>query len=119
MRSEQALNAEQREVLERIGQDATVAQVYDLSRHFVHIVRERAVEQLDDWLEASKASGIMVLQHFAFSLAQDYDAVRAALETAWSNGQREGQITRLKFIKRQMYGRAKFDLLRQRVLYAA
>jgi transposase len=46
-------------------------------------------------------------------------AVRAALTTPWSNGQTEGQITKLKLLKRQMYGRANFDLLRRRVLLAA
>jgi transposase len=57
-----------------------------------------------------------MFQTFATGLRQDYAAVRAAIETHWSNGQTEGQINRLKFIKRQMYGRAKFDLLRLRVL---
>jgi transposase len=59
------------------------------------------------------------LQTFAAGLQRDYAAVRAALSEPWSNGQTEGQVTRLKLLKRQMYGRAKFDLLRQRVLYAA
>ncbi len=58
-----------------------------------------------------------MLQSFATRIDQDYAAVRAALETQWSNGQTEGQINRLKLLKRQMYGRANFDLLRQRVLY--
>jgi transposase len=49
-------------------------------------------------------------------LQSDYSAVRAALANSWSNGQTEGQVNRLKFIKRQMYGRAKFVLLRLRVL---
>ena len=56
---------------------------------------------------------------FATHLKQDYDAVKAALSLPWSNGQVEGQIHRLKLIKRQMYGRAHFDLLRKRVLYAS
>ena len=54
---------------------------------------------------------------FATGLKSDYDAVEAGLTTPWSNGQLEGQVNRLKLIKRQMYGRANFDLLRQRVLY--
>ncbi|MDQ3458709.1 MAG: transposase, partial [Deinococcota bacterium] len=52
-------------------------------------------------------------------IKQDYSAVRAALETSWSNGQTEGRVTKLKLIKRAMYGRANFDLLRQRVLLEA
>ena len=59
------------------------------------------------------------LRSFALSLEADEKAVRAALATEWSNGQVEGQVNRLKTIKRQMYGRANFDLLRQRVLSAA
>ncbi len=59
------------------------------------------------------------LHTFASSVQQDYGAVRSALELPWSNAQTEGHVTRLKFIKRMMYGRANFDLLRQRVLLAA
>jgi transposase len=57
------------------------------------------------------------LRKFVRGLQHDEAAVRAALSEIWSNGQSEGQINRLKLIKRQMYGRAKFDLLRLRVLY--
>ena len=60
--------------------------------------------------------GIVQGQSFALGLRQDYAAVHAALAHSWSNGQTEGQVNRLKFIKRRMYGRAKFDLLRLRVL---
>jgi transposase len=56
------------------------------------------------------------VQTFAKGLRQDYAAIHVALTFTWSNGQTEGQVNRLKFIKRQMYGRAKFDLLRIRVL---
>ncbi len=59
------------------------------------------------------------MRSFADGLRQDEAAVRAALELPWSNGQTEGQITRLKSVKRQMFGRAKLDLLRARVLEAA
>lgn len=57
------------------------------------------------------------LRHFAIGLERDYAAVEAALRFAWSNGPTEGHVHRLKLIKRQMYGRANFDLLRLRVLY--
>jgi transposase len=77
------------------------------------------VDQLDSWLKACAAARIAQVQHFALGIRQDYAAVRAALELPWSNGQTEGQVNRLKFIKRQMYGRAHFDLLRLRVLYSS
>jgi len=63
------------------------------------------------------ASGVRSLISFANGIRQDYSAVRNALSSIWSNGQVEGQVNRLKFIKRMMYGRANFDLLRKRVLY--
>ncbi len=65
----------------------------------------------------ARASGIPALRHFAEGLQQDDAAVRAALCSELSNGQTEGQVNRLKVIKRIMYGRANFDLLRLRVLH--
>ncbi len=63
--------------------------------------------------------GVPDLQSFAQGLKKDYDAVKAGLTLKWSNGQTEGQVNRLKFLKRQMYGRGSFQLLRKRVLHRA
>jgi transposase len=71
------------------------------------------------WLAEARECGVRAIETFAGGLEQDGAAVRAALTTPWRNGQAEGQITRLKLIKRTMYGRAGFDLLRRRVLLAA
>jgi transposase len=68
------------------------------------------------WIRTATQSGIGPLVRFAYGLRKDSNAVIAAVETAWSNGQTEGQINRLKAINRQMYGRAGFHLLRARVL---
>jgi transposase len=79
----------------------------------------RAVDlanQLDGWIAAAETGGF---KGFAGSLRQDRDAVHAALTLPWSTGPVEGQINRLKVIKRTMYGRAGFDLLRHRVLAGA
>jgi transposase len=95
-----------------------IDQAAALARAFGALVRTRQVEGLDAWLEAAEDSGIRELRRFALGLRQDYAAVRAAFEHEWSQGQTEGQVTRLKLLKRQMYGRANFDLLRLRVLYA-
>jgi transposase len=73
-------------------------------------------EQLDEWIEQALRSGIEALKNFAQGLRQDYDTVKAALTEKWSNGPVEGQINRLKTIKRRMYGRAGFKLLKKRVL---
>jgi transposase len=84
---------------------------------FQQMVKERRLDLFDDWLERAAASGVKDLQKWADGLLADEVAVRNALSSAWSNGQVEGQVNRLKTIKRQMYGRAKFDLLRARVLH--
>ena len=84
---------------------------------FVTMVRQRRADQLDEWLERAGQNDVpRQLRHLAASLKSDYQAVSQALSQPWSNGQVEGQINRLKLIKRQMYGRANHDLLRQRVL---
>ena len=86
---------------------------------FAQMVRERAAERLESWFESVLASPWRELRRFAQGLRQDDAAVRAALTSPYSNGPTEGHVNRLKLLKRQMYGRAKLDLLRQRVLYAA
>ena len=83
------------------------------------MLRRREGERLPDWLLAAEASGIDELARFAGTLRMDQQAVQAGLTLRWSNGQTEGQVTKLKLIKRQGYGRAKFDLLRKQVLRVA
>ena len=111
------LQAEERRYLDRLlATSASLALVRDLALRFAAIVRERKADVLDCWLTDAAASE---LRSFADGLRQDQAVVRAALELPWSNGQTEGQITKLKLVKRQMFGRAKHDLLRARVLEAA
>lgn len=83
------------------------------------MLREKRVEALPAWLESAQTSSIRELRQFAQGIERDRAAVEAALSRPESNGQTEGHVTRLKLIKRQMYGRAKFDLLRVRVIHAA
>jgi transposase len=83
---------------------------------FQAIVRERNVENLTAWIEEAKGCGIADLVGFANGLERDRSAVEAALRYEWSNGPVEGHVNRIKVIKRQMYGRANFDLLRKRIL---
>jgi transposase len=80
---------------------------------------EQARRQLEEWTERAKASEIAELKAFAAKLLQDTEAVVAAMVLPYSQGQTEGRVNKLKLIKRSMYGRGNFDLLRQRVLYAA
>jgi transposase len=92
---------------------------YELAQDFRAMVTKRQVQVLGRWLEEAKASGIKEFQSLATGIVRDFDAVRAALATKQSNGQTEGKVNKLKCIKRQMYGRANFDLLRQRMLLCA
>ncbi|GHO72348.1 hypothetical protein KSD_01190 [Ktedonobacter sp. SOSP1-85] len=77
---------------------------------------ERTGEQLDAWLEAVQVSQLEAFVPFVTSIQHDKEAVLAGLTLPWNTGPLEGHINRLKLIKRSMYGRAKFDLLRLRVL---
>ena len=92
---------------------------YELTQEFVSMIRQHQADPLDGWLARVKAHAPRELKSFAVGLRRDYAAVRAGLSRPESNGQVEGQITRLKLLKRQMYGRAEFDVLRLRVLHAA
>ena len=82
------------------------------------MLRHREGQRLDVWLDLVRASHIPELQRLARSIQRDKDAVLAGLTLQESNGVVEGKINKLKLIKRMMYGRAEFPLLRQRVLHA-
>ena len=83
---------------------------------FRTILRTGKIETLHKWMNKATDSGIYGMQRFVRKLKQDQSAVEAAVEETWSNGPVEGHINRLKTLKRQMYGRAGFELLRARVL---
>jgi transposase len=105
-----------RDTLCQSSQDIKLA--YSLVQSFCTLLRERQADQLDGWLDKAEQCGIDAFRNFAAGLRKDYAAVKAALIYEWSQGQVEGQVNRLKFIKRQMYGRANFDLLRKKVVGA-
>jgi transposase len=90
-----------------------------LADEFADLLRKRSSETLSDWLLKGEASSSPEIRRFAEGIRRDESAVRAALTQRWSNGPVEGHINRLKMVKRQMYGRAGFVLLRARVLNAA
>jgi transposase len=99
--------------------NAELAKTYQLAQEFAQLLRERKEEELSGWLKKVYESAIAELVSFAKGLERDEAAVRAGLSLPWSQGPVEGAVNRLKLIKRSMYGRAKFDLLRIRVLCAA
>jgi len=91
---------------------------FTLTHQFHTMVSHRAGHALDSWIKAAVNSGIPEFQGFATSIQKDLPAVYAGLTQQWSQGPVEGNNNRLKLIKRQMYGRAKLDLLRKRVIHA-
>jgi transposase len=90
---------------------------------FIQLIRDsphdQPGERLEEWTKEVAASALPEFEAFVVKLRQDVDAVLAGLHLPWSQGQTEGQITKLKLLKRSMYGRGSFDLLKQRVLYAS
>jgi hypothetical protein len=123
------ITGEEAAAVARLGQDGEAATVAGLVRRFADLLRgcgvgakvrcAAPITTLEAWLEDAKRSGVAAVTTFAAGLRQDGAAVRAALTTAWSSGQTEGQVGKLKMLKRQTFGRSGFDLLRRRVLLAA
>lgn len=99
-----------------LEQSPLIQQAQTLVNAFFRLVRQRDVAALDPWLKAAEQSGIPELVSFVQGIRRDAAAVEAALQFEWSQGQTEGSVNKLKFVKRSMYGRGKFDLLRQRLL---
>ena len=97
---------------------APLKKAYDLLQDFLSMVHKREGQRLDAWLARVAESGLPELQSFATGIEKDKDAVKAGLTWPINNGMVEGHVTKLKLIKRTMYGRAGFALLRQRVLHA-
>jgi transposase len=116
VRALEELKAEERPLRAKILElcpDAATASA--LALDFISMVRKRQAELLEAWLDRAASSRLAELESFARGIERDKAAVLAALSREVSNGQTEGQVNRLKVIKRQMYGRAKLDLLRARV----
>lgn len=88
----------------------------NLIDRFHSMIRKTVAADLDPWIADASAS---LIASFSVGIARDKASVRAAITEPWSNGQTEGQITKLKLVKRQMYGRAKLDLLQARLIGAA
>jgi len=115
------LDERDRELAQRLRRGNTpIKDAVALVTQFIKIVRDRSPRSLSRWVRrANQPQVAQELQRFARGIKSDYKAVRAAVTLPWSNGPTEGHVNRLKLIKRQMFGRANFDLLRQRVLNAA
>ena len=114
------LEAKEREMVDhlcRFSPEVKTAQQLAIS--FMEMIWDRRAERFPGWIIQVMESRIPELKSFAHSFNQDRSAVVAALRYEWNNGQVEGQVNRLKMVKRQMFGRANLDLLKARVLKAA
>ena len=113
------LTAKERQQVEQICQASEeLRTIYLLSQEFVTLLKERQAEGLDGWLKRAKETPVTEFTSFANGISRDYAAVRAAFSLCWNNGIVEGHVNRLKFLKRQMFGRAHLDLLGVKVLHA-
>jgi transposase len=112
---------DEQKVIDQLRKDCEpLRQAVDFAREFRVIFRERQSAKLLEWIDRAKHDGTPgELKNFAKGLEQDWPCIKSAVELPWSNGRAEGHVNRIKLIKRQMYGRAGFDLLRMRVLARA
>ena len=119
LKAEEQRTSDEHALWTRLQQHGELQQVAALVCQGTMMIRQRQADALDAWLKACGTSPSVELRNCAEWLQRDYAAVQAALTLPWSTGPVEGQINRLKLIKRSGYGRMKLELLRQRVLYDA
>lgn len=118
--SKPKLDEEKSRFLELLqAREPEIGEVVKLITEFRRILKKGNENDYENWREkVRQTTGNQELKNFAFRLGKDDRAIRGAITTDWSNGQTEGQVNRLKLIKRQMYGRASFAVLKARVLFA-
>jgi transposase len=119
VRRDENRDADERVYLHALHRIEELRKPLALANQFVEMIRNQTTRPLTLWLADAERSPSPDLQRFAKGIRKDEAAVAAALTEPWSNGQVEGQVNRLKLIKRSMYGRAGFELLRARVRHAA
>src|SRR6266446_9212231 len=117
-RATKRTEAETQQLTQLQAQAAEVAEAIDLAQDFLQLVRQRQPEHFDAWLERASTSALEAVQRFASGLRDDYAAVTAGMTLPWSTSPVEGHINRLKMVKRQMFGRARLDLLSRRFVRA-
>jgi len=116
-KSEGNLNEEDKSYRRRLFEEVPGAEtIRSLCASFQELMQKHDRDGLNDWLDQAQMCGIREMCVFAQGIRMDLQAVAAGMAEPWSNGQVEGQVNRLKTLKRQMYGRAGFALLRARVL---
>ncbi len=119
LRDSAQLEKQEKQTLSLICKAQQIEIAYGLAQQFVMLLKERNAQPLEIWLRDCQMSGISDQVTFAQGLEKEGSALHAAFTLPYSNGPVEGKINKLKYIKRSMYGRGGFPLLRQRVLKAA
>jgi transposase len=118
LKEEKDLKEEEKQfVAELLALCPEIKAIQEQAEGFWEMVKHRDETKFAVWLQSAKDGLSKEMKGFAEGLSRDQEAVAGALRSNWSNGQTEGQVNRLKYVKRQMYGRANFDLLRARVLH--
>jgi transposase len=120
LRPPERSTAQDRHQLAQLTQQAAeLAEAVALAQDFAALVRRRQPTHLEPWLARAATSTLPPFRRFAKGLRADLAAVQAAVTLPWNQGPIEGHINRLKMLKRQMFGRARLDLLARRFLLAA
>jgi transposase len=114
------LRAEEQEVLARLcKREPLIEQLRKLAQDFHGLFKNKCPEALNAWFRNVAETALEDFKSFAMSLRREQDGLMAAISLPWSNGRLEGTVTKIKLIKRSMYGRGSFELLRRRILLAA
>jgi transposase len=118
-RETQPTAAEAQQLAHLRAQQADIAETIDLAQECTRLVRRRQPAPLDAWLQRATTSAVDAVRRFATGLYEDDEAVKAGGTLPWNSGPVEGHINRLKMLKRQMFGRARLDLLSCRFVRAS
>jgi transposase len=118
LKAESKLTQEERQSREQLLKIEPIKQGLELVEGFRQRLAAKKEGGLEEWIKLAEAAVGNPFKGFLNGIRRDYEAVQKAFTSTWSNGQTEGHVNRLKYIKRQMFGRAKFDLLKARVLNA-
>ena len=114
----QRTEAEAQQLTQLHAQSAEVAEAIDLAQDFATLVRQRQPSAARSLAQRATTSALEAVRRFATGLSEDYEAVKAGVTLPWSTSPVEGHINRLKMLKRQMFGRARLDLLSRRFVLA-
>jgi transposase len=113
------LQAKDQQVLAFIQQDREIELAYRITRQLLHLMKNKQGETVTAWISICSSCGVSELEAFALGLQKELPAFQAACSLPYNNGMTEGFVNKLKHIKGSMYGRGRFELLRQRVLQSA